>query len=125
MPPAAPAAGVSVSGNTGPIAPVSAVKAANAKKAKLPVWSIGDKTYTLFRDGNPTGTEIRIFNLSGGSPFELVNQANVSNDLLTFARWAIAQFQGESGAGESHWEQFAQYRAGRRAVAKAEKGGEL
>lgn len=42
--PAAPAAGVSVSGNTGPIAPVSAVKAANAQskysitKSVDPTW---------------------------------------------------------------------------------------
>ena len=42
-----------------------------------------------------------------------------SPELLAFAEWAIRQFQGESGTGETHWEQFAEYRAGLRAIEKA------
>lgn len=44
-------------------------------------------------------------------------------ELLAFARWAIEQFRGESGTGESHWEQYPEYLAGCRAVVKARKGG--
>lgn len=39
--------------------------------------------------------------------------------LYAFAEWAIRQFQGDSGAGHGHWEQFEEYRNGLAALAKA------
>jgi hypothetical protein len=33
-------------------------------------------------------------------------------EVEAFARWAREQLRGESGVGESHWEQFAEYRSG-------------
>lgn len=40
--------------------------------------------------------------------------------LLAFAKWAIGQLCGDSGTGESHWEQFQEFRDGQSAIAKAE-----
>jgi hypothetical protein len=48
----------------------------------LPVWSVGSITGTLFKDGAPTGTEFKVFNRSGGSPAELVKQANAAAQML-------------------------------------------
>lgn len=56
--------------------------------ATLPNWSIGDKTGTLFRDGNPTGTEFKIFNRQGGTPEQLVAQANAAPELLAACKAA-------------------------------------
>ena len=41
-------------------------------------------------------------------------------ELLAFAKWAIGQLCGDSGTGESHWEQFQEFRDGQSAIAKAE-----
>ena len=41
-------------------------------------------------------------------------------ELLEFAKWAMGQFCGDSGTGESHWEQFEEFRKGQSAIAKAE-----
>jgi hypothetical protein len=41
-------------------------------------------------------------------------------ELLAFAKWAMLQFQGSSGIGETYWEQHFEYQAGRKAIAKAE-----
>lgn len=42
-----------------------------------------------------------------------------SPDLLEFAQWAMNQFCGDSGTGETHWEQFPEFVAGQAAIAKA------
>lgn len=41
-------------------------------------------------------------------------------DLLAFAKWAKETLIGESGAAWSHWEQFPEFRAGMKAIEKAE-----
>lgn len=41
-------------------------------------------------------------------------------ELLLFAKWAILQFQGDSGAGHGYWNRFPEYMAGIEAIAKAE-----
>lgn len=41
-------------------------------------------------------------------------------ELLDFAKWAIWQLCGYSGTGETHWEQFKEFRKGKDAIAKAE-----
>ncbi len=43
-----------------------------------------------------------------------------SPELLEFAKWAIWQLCGYSGTGETHWEQFKEFRKGKDAIAKAE-----
>lgn len=63
---------------------------------------------------------------------EYIGQANWKNgeanasliaaapELLEFAKWAMGQLCGDSGTGESHWEQFKEFREGQAAIAKAE-----
>lgn len=51
-----------------------------------------------------------------------VNESNA--DLLTFAKWALHQFQGDSGMGESYWEQFPEYLAGKEAIRKSRLSSE-
>lgn len=41
-------------------------------------------------------------------------------ELLAFAKWAMGQLCGDSGTGESYWEQFQEFRKGKSAIAKAE-----
>lgn len=43
-------------------------------------------------------------------------------ELLSFAQWVMGQLQGDSGTGESYWEQFPEYLAGKDAIAKATGG---
>ena len=43
-------------------------------------------------------------------------------DLFAGLHWVLHQLQGDSGTGESYWEQFPQYRAAVAAIAKAEGG---
>ena len=42
------------------------------------------------------------------------------DELLAFAKWVMGQLCGDSGTGESHWEQFKEFRDGQSAIAKAE-----
>jgi hypothetical protein len=58
--------------------------------SKLPRWSIGTRTMTLFKDGDPTGTELVIHNMRVGSPFDLVEQANAAGALLPVVRDLVA-----------------------------------
>ncbi len=57
----------------------------------LPKWTIGNATGTLFKDGNPTGTEVKVFNTFGGTPDQLVAQANAASDLLAALKRAERQ----------------------------------
>lgn len=41
-------------------------------------------------------------------------------DLLEFAKWAMGQLCGDSGTGETYWEQFQEFRKGKSAIAKVE-----
>lgn len=41
-------------------------------------------------------------------------------DLLAFAKWAKETLIGDSGAAWSHWGQFPEFRAGMKAIEKAE-----
>ena len=55
---------------------------------------------------------------------ELYATQRQRDELLEFSRWAMEQFTGDSGTGESHWEQFPEFRAGRAAILIASlKGG--
>lgn len=47
-------------------------------------------------------------------------EQKVFSELFAGLRWAISQMQGESGAGESYWEQIREYRAAQRALGEAE-----
>jgi Zn-dependent oligopeptidase len=50
----------------------------------------------------------------------VIEQKTQSAELLAFANWAVAQLQGDSGAGHNYWEQFPEYKAGLLAIEKAE-----
>lgn len=43
--------------------------------------------------------------------------------LAELLAWCVAQFQGESGAGESYWEQFPEYEAACKVVEMARRAG--
>lgn len=43
--------------------------------------------------------------------------------LAELLAWCVAQFQGESGAGESYWEQFPEYEAACKIVDMARRAG--
>ena len=43
--------------------------------------------------------------------------------LAELLAWCIGQFQGESGAGESYWEQFPEYEAACKVVDMARRAG--
>ena len=43
--------------------------------------------------------------------------------LAELLAWCVAQFQGESGAGESYWEQFPEYGAACKIVDMARRAG--
>lgn len=72
------------------------------------------------------GHDPRSWKLSSGSlicemrdgPPENAPMVAASPALLAFAKWALHQFQGDSR--HSHWEQFAEYRAGIEAIERAE-----
>ena len=56
---------------------------------------------------------------------EVLANANLiasAPDLLAFAKWAMGQFCGDSGTGESHWGQFPEFASGAAAIAKTEGG---
>ncbi len=44
-------------------------------RQRVSVWSIGNATCTIFRDGDPTGAEVHAFN--GGDHHDLITQANM------------------------------------------------
>ena len=44
----------------------------------------------------------------------------VNAELLAGLKWVVGQLQGDSGTGESYWEQFPEYRAACAAITKAE-----
>ena len=57
----------------------------------------------LKRRGNPFGP----------SRAEVIGRNGI---LVKAVRWFVAQFQGDSGTGGSHWSQFAEYRLAVRAL---------
>ena len=65
----------------------------------------GYARFTIDRPGHITLSDVRLIEAAPA--------------LLAFATWAVSQFQGDSGAGEAHWEQYPQYTAGRAAIANA------
>lgn len=78
---------------------------------------------------HPHWCEVRSENNSpNGYPLSITGHFGISNarliaaapEMLAFAKWAMTQLQGESGAGETYWEQFPQYKAGIKAIDDAE-----
>jgi hypothetical protein len=55
-------------------------------------------------------------------PGDELSEIPVIVDLLTACKWLVAQLQGDSGTGHSHWEQFPEYRAALAAISKSEGG---
>ena len=51
---------------------------------------------------------------------ELAKQKELNAALLQGLRWAVGQFQGDSGTGHSYWEEFPEYLAAVHALEKAE-----
>lgn len=54
----------------------------------------------------------------------IIDRETAAPQLLAACQWFVGQCQGDSGTGESYWEEFAQYRAARAAIAAATKGAQ-
>jgi hypothetical protein len=46
-------------------------------------------------------------------------------EMLEALKWCVHQFQGDSGTGDSHWNDYPEYRAAKAAIAKATTAGSL
>lgn len=82
------------------------------------IWGDDDAS----RDGYPIA---RVASFRDSSRSQLADLANAdlmasAPELLAFSKWSVDQFCGGSGTGESHWEQFPEFAAGLKAIAKAE-----
>lgn len=64
----------------------AAVQPAPTQPMMLPIWTIGYASGTIFRDGNPSGVEVKVFN--GRAHEQLVAQANVAAQLLAVLQTA-------------------------------------
>lgn len=73
-------------------------------------WSVDftDQVYALVPDAGQADVSEKYAYLLAAAP-----------ELLAFAQWAMDQFQGDSGTGDTYWSEFKEYLDGQSAIAKA------
>ncbi len=84
----------------------TSIKNASAPATGAHTWSLGEASGTIYRDREPTGIEVKIYNTHGGTIHDLIAQANAAPELLTALRDTdnmIRMMQGNP-----NWESIAQ-----------------